>query len=518
MRTHNRYSPLNCLILCALLVAACAAPAAPVANEDTTVAESSDETTSTDRGSLRIAHFLGFGGAESIDPYAGPRFLEVITAVYSRLIRPDEHGFASPELATSWLASEDATVWTIKLQAGVTFHDGSTFDAADVVYSFNRILDPENRFPVASTLAVIESIEANDELTVLFNLNTSYADFPLLLMDYRARIIPEDSGDTIAETGIGTGPFMLEELDVEGITTLLANDAYWEGMPGVARIEISAIADADARVQAMLGGQIDLLGVGSAQRALFEGNAQFAIQEIPVVTEWAGFTMRTDTAPFDDVRVRKALRMAVDREAMATLVLGNGMGTITCDNPVLPTDPYRANLECPQDIEGAKALLTEAGYPDGIDVDLHVVPFYSTMAEAYQQQVADAGITVNLVMEAADGYWNDVWMVEPFFATSWGTRITDQYLNELYRSDSPWNESYWQNPAFDALLDDARAELDFEARKALYAQAQEQLWEETGTFIPFHQDVTIRVTAANVQGLAPVDAFNIRWQDVRLGD
>lgn len=515
---HTYKQPLLQVILAlfALFLVACAVPVATPGTSAEGESTNAERRSVADRGTVLLAHSLGFGGAESIDPYAPSRFLEVITAIYSRLIRPDETGLPSPELATSWESNEDASVWTVQLQEGVTFHDGSSFDGADVVYSFDRMLNPENSFPVASTLSMIESVEATDPNTVVFNLNTSFADFPLLLMDYRARILPEGSGDTIAETGVGTGPFVLETLDPEGVTTLVANDAYWEGTPGIAGMEIFAISDVDARTQAMLGGQLDILWTDPAQKPLFSGNERFQIEEVPVVVEWSGFTMRTDTPPFNDPRIRKALRLAVDREEMANLMVGEGLSTVTCDNPVLPYDPYRVDAECPQDIKGSKALLSEAGYPDGITVDLHLFPYYSPMAEIFQEQVAKAGITVNLVIEPADGYWSNVWMVEPFFATSWGTRTADQYLNELYRSDSPWNESYWQSFAFDALLDEARDELDFDARKALYAQAQMQLWEETGTIIPFHQDVAFRVTTARIQGLNLADIFNLRWQDVIL--
>src|SRR5690606_16292915 len=115
---------------------------------------------------------------------------------------------------------------------------------------------------------------------------------------------------------------------------------------------------------------------------------------------------------------------------------------------------------CSQDIAGAKQLLAQAGYPDGIDVDVFtsdVEPTYVSLVEVYQQQVKDAGIRVNLVMTAADGYWDDVWMQEPMFVTGWGQRPAAQILPEAFRSDAAWNESYYKDPAFDALLDTARA-------------------------------------------------------------
>jgi peptide/nickel transport system substrate-binding protein len=118
------------------------------------------------------------------------------------------------------------------LREGVKFHDGSDFDSADVVDLLKRIKDPELASPVASVLSIMESVEAIDPLTVKITLSAPHADFPMLIMDYRIRMTPEGSGDTIGQTGIGTGPFILETLDPEGTTILKANPDYWEGAPG----------------------------------------------------------------------------------------------------------------------------------------------------------------------------------------------------------------------------------------------------------------------------------------------
>ncbi|WP_272011485.1 ABC transporter substrate-binding protein [Roseovarius sp. ZX-A-9] len=463
-------------------------------------------------GTFRQAHEVGSGSGSSLDPISKGRVFQITEKVMSRLVRPDMEGRPSPDLAVSWSANEDATVWTLKLREGVTFHDGSTFGSEDVVYSLERVLDPEMDSPARSAIAMINTVEAIDEHTIQLTLDGSFADLPLLLMDYRLRMIPEDAGDTIATTGVGTGPFMVESFDAEGTTKLVANMDYFEGAPGVEKMEIIGITDGQARLQALLGGQIDMeRGITAQQRVMLAGSDNFKVQTIPT-GNWRGLIFRTDVEPFNDVRVRKALRMVADRQAMVDLVMGGG-AVVACDSPVGPTDQYRAEMECPQDIEGAKALLAEAGFPDGLDIDLHVAtlePTWPVLAEVYQKHAAEAGIRINIVQVPSDGYWNEVWMQKDAVTTRWNERPADQALNEIYLSTAKWNESYYKDADFDAILSQARSELDFDARRALYVQAQEHLFDTAGTLIPYH--VTRLVgTTARVNNLDAVENNAVRW-------
>jgi len=472
-------------------------------------------------GTFLTAHDLGFGGSENADPIHPTRFWQVTEKTMNRLVRPATTGEPSPDLAVSWYPNDSADVWTFNLREGVKFHDGTDFDAADVVELLNRIKDPDLDSPVASVLSIMEKIEAVDSLTVKITLSASHVDFPLLMMDYRIRMTPSGSSDTIGQTGIGTGPFMLKTLDPEGTTILVANPDYWEGAPGLDEIKIIAIPDSQARVQALLSGQIDMLRHISAQeKVLFENNPKFKIQHVATGDWLAAIVFRTDTAPFDDVRVRKALRIATDREAMVKLLLGEGGGVVACDTPVWSGDQYRAEIDCPQDIDGAKRLLAEAGYPNGIEIDVvtsDLRALWVNMVQVYQQQVAAAGITVNLVKAPADGYWSDVWMKEPAVTTSWGQRPADQVFNEAFKSTASWNESFLNNSAFDEKLKMAGQEMDVNKRTALYGDLQNILFEEGGTFIPFHINQVV-VTSARVTGLPAVFDDAVQYHNVSVGD
>ena len=469
---------------------------------------------------LRVAHVVESGGADSVDPVSTTRFAEIAITVYSRLVREDAEGQTVPDLATEWSASPDATVWTFKLRDGVKFHNGNDFTAEDVVFSLLRTQSEVIDSPLRDGLALIENVEAVDDLTAVITLSSGHADFPLLLRDYRMRILDADTCnndlDSLCETGIGTGPFKLVTLDALGTTTLERYDDYWEGPAKVEAMEIIAIPDQQARVAALQAGQIDLVFVITGQqRPLFEGSDDFVVQSIPS-GGWTGLAMRTDTPPFDNAVLRKALRIGVDREAMGKLVFGEGAFAVSCDHPVWTGDQYRVDIDCGPNPAEAQRLLSDE-YGDQLPkIELFVSDVSAgamKMAEVYQAQMKEIGVDIELVIVPADGYWDEVWAVEPFFATGWSERPADQVLNEAYRSTAPWNETHWVSAEFDAALDAARQELDFDRRKELYGDVQVLLWEQGGTLIPFHQSA-IRVTSSDVSGMDEVPKYAVRFQNI----
>ncbi|MEM8773797.1 MAG: ABC transporter substrate-binding protein [Pseudomonadota bacterium] len=470
-------------------------------------------------GTLRVAHDVGKGSLSSLDPIDPGRVIEIAEKTMNRLIRPGSDGRPSPDLAHKWRTDEKGRTWTFYLREGVTFHDGSAFGAEDVVYTLERVMDPDRDNPARSVIEAISTIEAIDPMTVQINLKWPFVDFPLQLMDARLRMIPEGSDETIGKTGIGTGPFKVEKFDADGITTLVANPDYWEGAPELAKVEVIGIPDSNTRLQAFLAGQIDMeRGIKPVMRRALKRSKRYVVQAIPT-GNWSGLVFLNDIPPFDDPRVRRALRMVVDREEMLKLALDGG-GVISCDNPVAPDDQYRAEMECPQDIEGAKALLAEAGYPDGIDIKMFIAPIdgvWAAMAVVYQQQAAKAGIRVKIVNAAADGYWSEIWMKKDSFATSWGARPADQALAEAFSSYAKWNESHFFDETFDVLISKARLEVDFERRRQSYISAQKYLAEKSGTLIPFHRSQLVAISP-RVQNLPAVTGDRIRWHLVSVSD
>jgi peptide/nickel transport system substrate-binding protein len=518
MRLRGRLSSV--ILLLALLLAACGgqtapAPAATEPPQTEAEATESEPTEEDSRGTLRVAYGVWYGGIETMDPHAYVSFWDAMPLVYDTLARPDDNWQPIPELATAWEPNEDASIWTFTLRDDVTFHDGTPFTSADVAYTFAHIMEPEIDGTAKSVLQIIDQVETPDEQTAIFHLTQPHAEFPVLLMGFETSIIPADSGDTIGETGIGTGPFKLETLDPAGTTRLVANDDYWQGKPGLAAVEFIGIPETGARLQALQAGQIDLLHELSPQEAQqLTTHTEFIVDQFPSGI-WYGYAMRTDTPPFDDVRVRKAMQLVVDRQQILDLTYG-GQGTISCDTPVWSQDPYRWDGECPQDIEQAKALLTEAGYADGLDVTLFtsdVLAPFIPMAEVYQQQAAAAGINVTIEQVPADSFYTEVYGVESFLSGGEIQYPADISLHLIFGPDSPLNIMYMDNPEFNQLLQQARAEMDPEERTQWYLEAQEWLLAESGLLVAYHID-EIHAYTSSVAGVPSMNRFYAPWHEM----
>jgi peptide/nickel transport system substrate-binding protein len=398
--------------------------------------------------------------------------------------------FVVPALAESWESDDTGQVWTFHLRQGVTFHDGSDFTSADALYSIRRVLDPDTGSPIIGKLGIIDeaNLAAPDDYTIVIPLKSVNVEFPSLIADRRLAMIPEGSGDTIAQTGIGSDAFQIVSWNPVGVTVLAAFDDYWEGPPGLAGIELYHISSSAAVAQALLTDQLDYVGIGQIRAenfALFEGNDDFTFLVQPS-GGWAALVMDTTVAPFDDLRVRQAFKLVQDRQETLEVVYA-GQGDIACDTSVWKNDPFYHELDCPRDVERARELLAEAGYPDGLDVVLtmaDVYPPFPALAVAFQEQAADAGIRVEIDQVPPDTYYSDVPGQVPFYLDWWGQRRAGPGLLELFSCESGQNFPRWCNEEFDQLLADAGAELDFDTRVELYAQAQILASQEAGWLNP----------------------------------
>ena len=473
-----------------------------------------------ERGTLRWADEIEMGGKETLNPAASGRWQPPILFLYDRLYIFDANGELLPRLAVSWEVDEAAQRWAFKLREGVVFHDGKPFTSADVAYSFENIFELEDS-PVASVLNMIdpEKIETPDEHTVVFNLNSPFVDLPLLFADYRMGIIGEGSLPNIEENPNGTGPFKLVKRDIYGTSVFAAHDDYWDGKPGVARIEFVGIADAQARTQALLSGQTDVgFNVTLEEAELFEQDPDFELLKV-VTGNWDGIVMDVTEPPFDDLRVRQALKLVVDRQEIVDIVL-QGYGVMAYDHPVWPGDAYHLELDPPHDVEKAKELLAEAGYPDGLTVELvtsDVDPYFMPLIVVYKEQAAEAGINIEIKEVPADGYWSGEqgWMAAPFFMTSWTQRPADQVLNEALACDASWNESCWCNEEFDQAIANARSELDQAKRTGFYQEAQRLAAEDGGTILPYFR-TSIWAMKTKVKGLRPIFYKQILWHEIYI--
>ena len=234
--------------------------------------------------------------------------------VFSQLTRLDTGAtYVVPDLAESWESDDTGQVWTLHLRQGVTFHGGSDFTSADALYSIRRVLDPDTGSPVRDKFSIIDeaNLAAPDDYTIVIPLHSVNVEFPTILADRRMAMIPEGSGDTIAQNGIGTDAFRLVEQNPVGITVLEAFDDYWDGPPGLAGIELYNIADAAGVAQALLTDQLDYVGIGSIRPEnfpLFEGNDDFTFL-VQASGGQTNLVMDATVAPYDDIRVRQAFKL-----------------------------------------------------------------------------------------------------------------------------------------------------------------------------------------------------------------
>jgi peptide/nickel transport system substrate-binding protein len=462
---------------------------------------------------MRIASSEAGGASETLDPAFGVQDIDasIQAAVYDRLVRPDEGYKPQPQLAESWDYNDTGDVWTFKLRNGVKFHDGRDFTARDVVYTFQRILDPDvgsAAIPLLGDAIDPGGVEAVDDYTVRFKLLSPVAEFPPLLWIRYCYIVPEGSTEEdLRLRGVGTGPFKVVEFTPgEYPSYFEKNENYWEpGLPKVDAIEIYSISEGASRNAALQAGQIDIaMDIDIAAVSVLEQDPDTTV--ISVKTPWViNLAAWCDTPPFDDNRVRLALKYCIDRQTMVDTVL-LGQGTIANDQPVGSWIEYGwPGKPREQDYEKAKSLLAEAGYPDGLDLELYTADVGVGMlgiAQTFKEMAAGAGINVKIIQSPTDTYWSDVWMKVPLCCSIWSGRPCDEALFAGYYSKADWNETHFYNEEFDKLILDARRTMDYDRRKELWQAAQELLSNEGGAVIPMWAN-TLAATRANVEGFQP---------------
>ncbi len=389
---------------------------------------------------------------------------------------------------------------SIDLQEGVTFNNGKPFGADDVIWNILHWLDPDTGASAAAKLDMLspEGVKKVDDLTVKLTLDRPNADLLLAFYDYPTMIAPEGGWDDFykgdAKHAIGTGPFLMESFTPDERMVLVRNPKYWQmgadgqPLPYVDKVIVTAGWDDAARLAALIGDEADILSPGDGIIAELEKhpdkiNIQKYARWVPPIV------MRVDLAPFDNPNVRQALKLVQDREQIKNLV--QPMGFVGYDHWIDSSDTaYCPDTDAggrPQDIEGAKALLAEAGHPNGIELELAIPDgdFRTAFAQVYKEQAALAGINVKINILPSSAFW-DQWQKWPFSVSGWNARIpATANINLALRCGAAWTESYYCNEELDALLDQVDATFDVEKRRELYCQIQTIMQEDAPYLIPF---------------------------------
>lgn len=448
-------------------------------------------------GTFRVGVHDG-NTADSLDPGTTESVFMIQLAHASRsyLTEITNTNELGPDIATSWTASDDASEWRFKLASGVTFHSGKAMTAEDVVASLNFHRGDETTSAAKALLTDVVNIKADGSDAVVITLTAGNADLPYLLSDYHLVILPSDgSGKVDWESGDGTGPYKITNLEPGVRCELVKHDgwhregAYFDG------VHMLALNDANARQTALITGDVDaitdvdLKTVGLLQRA-----PGVKIDDVPSGSH-VTLPMFCDTAPYDNLDVRLALKYAINREEIIEKILF-GYGSLGNDHPIAPSLPYWADLEQrTYDPDKAKFHMEKSGLGN---VDINLSAADSVMSGAvdmcilFAEHAKAAGININVVREPNDGYWSNVWLKKPFIFVQWGARPTPDVMFSLaYKDDAAWNESHWQNKRFNELLLMAKSELDDNKRGDMYKEMQLLCKDDGGTIVPFFRNRTM---------------------------
>ena len=466
-----------------------AATEAPPAEEEPAAEEAPAEAGPKSGGTLTYATSID---VPSLEPHleSADAWHRRKALIYENLTWVDNDVVVQPQLAESWDISDDGLTYTFHLREGVKFHNGKELDAEDVKYSLERQLDPDVGSAGRGDLTMIDTIEVVDENTVKITLQTPTGPFLAALGGRYNAIIPKDSapdGETLRRTAIGTGPFMVEEFVPTEKLVLVKNPDYWEeGKPYLDRLVIQVIPDEQTILAGLRTGEIDMATLEDAKNyLLLEGDENLVLTRTPAIKHDT-LELPPDTPPVDDIRVRQAILLALDKEAiMEAGILG--LGRVVGGMPPAMTYWSLPPEELPnqtRDLEKAKELLAEAGYPDGFDMTLRTIVGYGTMAADAPVIAANLkDIGINVEVETVDlGVWIEDWrnLREPITRNAWGGFMDPDLLYYRHFHTPPEGMDFrrWNNAEADEILDKARSAVDPAERKEYYDEIQRMLAED----------------------------------------
>ncbi len=444
-------------------------------------------------------------GPDSMDPHwstLGGQ-AEALRHVFDTLLDVDENLQLKPGLAVEWTPIDDTT-WEFKLREGVTFHNGEPFTAEDVKFSIERIPVVTGPMPMTLYTKYVDSVEVVDDLTLRV---TTKGTAPSLPNDFtRLFVVPASTGMEArneqfnsGEATIGTGPYRFVSWEPKGDLVLVRNDDYWGDAPAWENVTRKEIPDDAARVAALRSGQVDMINYVPASDYVgfeadpsldvFKGDSVYILNIQPVVKDVLPQPVKVDgqvidANPFQDLRVREALDYAINRDVLVNVVL-EGLGTPA--NQLMPAGFFGYSEEIPApvyDVDRAKELLTEAGYPNGFEFDFtctnNRVPGDAVVCEALAQMWSRAGLKVNAQALNGTVFFPAAQREEYSVSMSaWGTLTGEAAYTygALVHTQDPeagfgnFNRTGYSNPEFDAIFAKGAETLDDEARRELYEQA-----------------------------------------------
>ena len=439
-------------------------------------------------GTARVALNL-HGPDDQMDPIVFTSGIDYTRgrATYNGLIQIRDNMALAPELAEEWSPNSDATEYTFKIRKGVEFHDGSPLTADDVVWSMNRHLGEDSPSTAKSLFAAVAEWKKVDSHTVKAVLNTSDSDLPAKLGEKQFKVAKMDTADF--KKGNGTGPFRLESFEPGVRSAHVRNPNYWRDGPNFDALEITAITDPIARVNALIAGDMDMIAsVDSKGIRLIEQSDGVRVNSTPS-GRYGGICCLKNTEPGSNDDLVMGLRYIQDRERIVRSIL-KGHGTVGNDHPISVAYGADHCHELPQrgyDPDRAKFHLDKSGYTTA---ELHVAPVVTGIEEVcllMQANLKKVGFDLVIKKVPTDGYWGSVWMKEPLNVVSWNMRPTaNSMLAIQFAPGGSWNDTFWNNERFGDLLTMQLAETDAAKRHQMLCEMQELVHVGSGMVIPAH--------------------------------
>jgi peptide/nickel transport system substrate-binding protein len=445
-------------------------------------------------GMLRVSVTFGLSTINPIMHISGAEWMAT-KWMYNNLTRLNPKREPVPDLAESWSASDGAKVWTFKLRQHVRFHHGRELTADDVVATFTTLLDPKTASPYRGEVGPIDRVEAVDKSTVRFTMKSPFSVFPAIASVPNARVVAREGlGDmkALASREFGTGPFKLKEF-VPGDRLVVERfaDYFGKGAPFLDGVALRVFPDPATELAAFKSKEIDLISGLTpdlySQVATLPGAEGLAVAG----GTFAAVTLPSDKPPFNDNRVREALKLTVDRKLMLAAI-HNGQGELGVDHPV--STAYAAHSSLPPrapDLDRARQLMKEAGLAGGVTVKLFAAnspPIRERVAVVLKEMARPAGFNIDVEVLAYDRYLAQVWNKGAMYVVYYATRPTaDAILMKLYHPKEGLDEGRWagSHPNAVRLLDQAREIVDVDRRRRHYADFLRVSRDEGPFLLPF---------------------------------